>query len=61
MLITRISPMTGQENTRDLDITQEQLWRWRNGTLIQDAFPNLTWAEREFLKTGFTEEDWEYM
>lgn len=61
MLITRVSPMTGRENTMDLDITEEQLWQWRNGALIQDAFPNLTSAQREFLKTGFTEEDWEWM
>ena len=61
MLITRVSPMTGRENTMDLDITEEQFGQWRNGAYIQDAFPNLTAAQREFLKTGFTEEDWEWM
>jgi len=26
--------------------------------LVQDAFPNITPAEREFLMTGITEEEW---
>ena len=61
MLITRTSPVTGQTNTMDLDITEEQVWQYRNGALLQQAFPNLTAAEREFFKTGYTAEDWEML
>lgn len=32
---------------------------WLKGTLIQYALPNLTSEERELLKTGMTDEDWE--
>ena len=37
----------------ELDVTPEQLSDWQNGTLIQDAMPQLTPEEREFLITGF--------
>lgn len=58
MTVTRMSPMTGRINTMELDITDEQLYKYHNGALIQDAFPNLTAEEREFFKTGITAEDW---
>jgi len=61
MQITRTNPFTGKEATKDLAITQEQIDAWQAGTLIQDAFPNLTAGEREFLKTGITDEDWDAM
>lgn len=61
MLILRTSPLTGLSNTMDLDITEEQVWQYRNGALLQQAFPNLTAEEREFFKTGYTAEDWEMM
>lgn len=61
MIITKISPLTGKENSMDLPITTFQLDLWRNGMLIQDAFPNLTNSEREFIKTGITEEEWNFL
>ena len=62
MLIQRKSPRTGRVNEMDLPITQEQLDAWkRNNLLIQQAFPQLTPAQREFIMTGYTEEDWEVM
>lgn len=62
MKITRRSPLTGEENTLDLDITQEQVDLYNSGaSYIQDIFPNLTPAEREFVKTGYTEADWAAM
>lgn len=45
----------------DLDITNEQLQRWKDGELIQNVMPNLTPAEREFLITGYTQDDWDVM
>lgn len=61
MIITKISPLTGNSNTMDLDITNEQLQRWKDGELIQNVMPNLTPAEREFLITGYTQDDWDVM
>lgn len=31
---------------------------WMNGKFVQEAFHFLTSAEREFLKTGLTESEW---
>ena len=63
MLISRVSPLTGQSNTLDLDVTPEQLEELAsiNRRLVQAIFPQLSQAEREFLKTGLTKEDWEKM
>lgn len=52
MKITKVSIFSGIERTLDLDITQEQYDRWRNGEMIQNAMPNLSSDEREFLLTG---------
>ena len=64
MEITRTSPLTGRVNTMELDITPEQLAEFL-GTgrrrLIQEIFPNLTREEREFVKTGYTQADWDHM
>lgn len=61
MLVTRTSPMSGP-HTMDLNVTQEQLDRYaKGGELIQHVFPHLTPAEREFIKTGYTQEDWDAM
>ena len=49
---------TGIERTLDLDFTAEQLAEWKNGALIQDAMPNLSAADREFVMTGVTDEEW---
>jgi hypothetical protein len=37
----------------------EQLRAWEQGTLIQNAMPNISPADREFIKTGITPEEWE--
>lgn len=61
MIVTRRSPLTKKLNTMELDVTQEQINAYHNGTggLIQHVFPNLSNAEREFIKTGYTQEDWD--
>ena len=43
----------------DLDITHDQLNKWRLGALIQDVMPHLTPGEREFLISGCTPDDWD--
>jgi hypothetical protein len=59
MLITRISPFTGKENSMEINVTHKQLEAWHNGTLIHKAMPNLSADEREFIKTGITPQDWD--
>ena len=58
MEITRKSMMSGITRTRDLPITAAQLAAWEAGTLAQNAFPNLSPSDREFLMTGTTDEEW---
>jgi hypothetical protein len=59
MIITRKSPISKLEHSMDLDITEEQIQKWQQGELIQNAFPNLSASEREFIKTGITDEEWD--
>lgn len=59
MKITRTSQFTGITRTLDIGVTQEQIDKWNAGTLIQDAMPNLSAGEREFIKTGVTDEEWD--
>jgi hypothetical protein len=58
MRITKKSPMTGKHNTLDLDVTLAQLNEWESGVLAQNAMPNLSADEREFLISGCTSDDW---
>jgi hypothetical protein len=59
MEVTRTSPFTGITRTLNLNITAAQVARYKNGWLLQDAFPQLSAGEREFYKTGITDEEWE--
>lgn len=61
MKITRKNPFTGKNITRDIPVTQAQLDNWNNGKLIQDAMPNLSADDREFILTGILLEQWEDM
>lgn len=61
MQITRQSQWSGQIRTLDIPVTYDQLYEWQRGTLIQNAMPNLTPDQREFLMTGITAEEWEEM
>lgn len=58
--VTRKSTLTGKTNTLELPITREQLATYEAGGVhIQDVFPHLSKAEREFIKTGITPQEWE--
>ena len=59
MEVTRTSALTGNTRTLDLNVTMEQMFAFVNGALLQEAFPNLTAEEREFIKTGITAEEWD--
>ena len=58
MQITKQCMLTGDTNTMDVPVTQDQLNDWTNGMLIQEAMPNLTAEDREFIMTGTTREVW---
>ena len=58
MLITRISPFSGKINTLEIAVTQTQLDVWSSGELLQNAMPNLSADDREFIKTGITKDEW---
>ena len=58
MEITRTSMYSGITRSRLLDITEEQIEAYRNGALIQNAFPNLSDTDREFFLTGITRNEW---
>lgn len=58
MLITRTNPITGKRIVTDLPITEEQYVLWKSGTLIQNAMPNLSADDREWLISGITPEQW---
>lgn len=60
MKVLRKSQYSGLVHSMELDITEEQLRQFENGEgLIQDIFPNLGPDEREFLKSGITNAEWE--
>jgi hypothetical protein len=59
MKITRVSPFSNKKTTLEIDVTARQIASWEKGELIQDAMPNLTPAEREFIKTGVTPDEWD--
>ena len=61
MQVFRKSPLTGKTNSMVLDVTEAQIDELDspNRRLIQQIFPDLTPAEREFIKTGYTQEDWD--
>ena len=62
MLITRQSQWSGIIRTLDIPVTYDQLYEWQQrGAMIQNAMPNLTADQREFLMTGVTAEEWKEM
>jgi hypothetical protein len=58
MKVSRTCIITGKTNTLDIDITAEQLAAVEAGAVIQDIMPNVSRAEREFIKTGITPQKW---
>lgn len=44
-----------------VDVKADKLQSWRDGVLIQNAMPELTNEQREFLVSGFTPTMWSQM
>jgi hypothetical protein len=61
MLIKKVSMLSGKMHEIELPITVEEIQRWKNGELAQRVWPHLTPAQREFIITGSTDEEWNAM
>jgi len=62
MIVTMESKMTGKVNYMDIPVATERLNAFFNEErkgLIQNIFPELDAAQREFLMTGSTPEEWD--
>ena len=58
MLIKKKSGLTGNTSTMDIAVTAVQIAAWQGGELIQNAMPNVSPNEREFIKSGITPAEW---
>ena len=58
MKITKISPVTGKINERDIPITPAQLVNWYDGKLSLTRSTSITEDDREFLRSGMTDDCW---
>ncbi len=59
MKITRKSILSGIVRTLDIPVTEDQMQAWRDGALLQQAMPNLSYSQREFILTGIIGEEWD--
>jgi hypothetical protein len=60
MKVTRTSQHSGVTRTLEIPCTPEQLEEWTTSRRpIQTIMPNLSAADREFLMTGITQEEWD--
>lgn len=61
IIMEKTSPVTGKSNTMVINANATQVEAWVNGMLIQDAMPEATVDQREFLISGCTPECWDSM
>ena len=60
MQFDRTSPTTKIRRSMEIDVSQDQLNDWMDGRCsLQEAAPHLTGAERIFIKTGMSKEEWD--
>lgn len=59
ILITKMSPLSGLENTLEIDCDVIDYALWKRGMLIQDAMPDVPVDHREFLISGIYPGDWD--
>ena len=62
VVVTNISRLTGKLNHVEMDIDFDTFFdafnAWEGGELIQNAFPNLSADDREFIVSGITADEW---
>ena len=56
MLVYATSIISGNERSKEIDVTFEQLDAWHDGQLIQNAMPNVSPLDRDFIKGIFEDE-----
>ena len=59
MKLTKRSTLTGKTHTKDLPITNDELYRHHKGELAQNIWPKLSKDDREFIISGITVEEWD--
>ena len=62
MQVTRRSPLTGAINALEVNITGQQMQEflaYGRQRLVQEIFCDASAMEREFILTGYTQEDWD--
>lgn len=58
---TFTGPCMNSGKEYSVKVPKEGLYKYRCGALIQDAFPDLSAGDREFLITGFSPEGWDHL
>ena len=59
MNITMTSILSGITRTKNIPVTKSQIYNWKiAGVLIQNAMPDVSVTDREFIMTGITPEEW---
>tara|TARA_R100001594_G_scaffold7620_1_gene20467 strand:- start:29913 stop:30284 length:372 start_codon:yes stop_codon:yes gene_type:complete len=59
IILARESMLTGQRRERYIPgLTIDMLTAWKSGELIQDAMPNISAEDREFIMTGIVPAEW---
>ena len=59
MNITMTSMISGITRTKNIPVTKSQIYNWKiAGVLIQNAMPDVSVTDREFIMTGITQEEW---
>lgn len=60
MKIVRKSEISGVTRTKEIPVTEEQLRAYYDGgMLIQNAMPDVSADDREFIMTGITPKEWD--
>lgn len=52
MVVIRVCPYCKEQRSREINVSSSQLYDWMAGTLIQNAMPQLSTEEREFMISG---------
>ena len=59
MNITMTSILSGITRTKNIPVNKSQIYNWKiAGVLIQNAMPDVSVTDREFIMTGITQEEW---
>jgi hypothetical protein len=59
MNITMTSILSGITRTKNISVNKSQIYNWKiAGVLIQNAMPDVSVTDREFIMTGITPEEW---